>query len=72
MRQRGFVKNYNPEAGFGFIESAQGEELFVHHTGLCGVRCLEHGMEVEFEAREPGCATEVIDVSPRRTKAALA
>jgi len=70
MRQRGFVKSYDSEARFGFIESKEGEEFFVHHTGLCGVACLERGMEVEFEAREPGHATSVVQLSDQRANAA--
>jgi CspA family cold shock protein len=70
MRQRGFVKSYNLEGGFGFIESSQGEELFVHHTGLCGMRRLEHGMEVEFETREPSRATAVVQLPAQRANAA--
>jgi CspA family cold shock protein len=72
MRQRGFVKSYNVDAGFGFIESSQGEELFVHHTGLPTGLGLERGMEVEFEVSEPGRATLVVQVVTGRTNAASA
>jgi CspA family cold shock protein len=73
MRQRGFVKSYNVEAGFGFIESSQGEELFVHHTGLrTGLLCLERRMEVQFEVSEPGRATSVVPVVTGKTNAASA
>jgi CspA family cold shock protein len=73
MRQRGFVKSYDIEAGFGFIQSSQGEELFVHRTGLhAGLRCLERRMEVEFEVNEPGRATSVVPVVTERANAASA
>jgi CspA family cold shock protein len=73
MRQRGFVKSYDLDAGFGFIQSSQGEELFVHHAGLlAGLRGLERRMEVEFEVNEPGRATSVVPVVTGRTNAASA
>ena len=31
---RGKVKWYNENKGFGFIESEEGKEIFVHRTGL--------------------------------------
>lgn len=71
MRQRGYVKNYDPGARFGFIESTDGQEFFVHYTGLSGLCWLERGMEVEFEALEPGRATDVVKL-PVRVKVARA
>lgn len=70
MRQRGYVKSYDREARFGFIESTDGQEFFVHYTGLSGLCCLERGIEVEFAAREPGRATEVVELPVQRAKAA--
>jgi cold shock CspA family protein len=70
MRQRGFVKSYDPETGFGFLESMQGEEFFVHRTALSGGGWLECGMDVEFEASEPGRATTVVVLAIRRVQAA--
>jgi cold shock CspA family protein len=71
MRQRGYVKSYDWEARFGFIESTDGQEFFVHHTGLSGL-CLERGMKVEFETLEPGRATKVVELPVQRAKAARA
>jgi cold shock CspA family protein len=70
MRQRGFVKSYDRGARFGFIESTNGEEFFVHYTGLSRLRCLERGMEVEFDAREPGRAIEVVELPVQGARAA--
>lgn len=72
MRQRGYVKSYDRAARFGFIQSTDGQEIFVHHTGLCGLCCLERGMEVEFEVNEPGRATSVAPIAKRRARAARA
>jgi cold shock CspA family protein len=71
MRQRGYVKSYDWEARFGFIESTDGQEFFVHYTGLFGL-CLERGMEVEFETLEPGRAMEVVELRVQRAKATRA
>jgi cold shock CspA family protein len=72
MRQQGFVKSYDQVARFGFIESTNGEEFFVHHTELSGLCCLERGTEVEFETREPGRATEVVERPVQIARAARA
>jgi cold shock CspA family protein len=34
MRKRGIVKSYDPAAGIGFLENSDGEEFFVHRTGI--------------------------------------
>jgi CspA family cold shock protein len=70
MRKRGRVKSYSQEAGFGFIESAQGEEFFVHRTALRDAGWLESGREVEFESREPGRATQVVQLPIVKLRAA--
>ena len=32
--KKGIVKEYNPEKGFGFITGQDGEDYFVHVSGL--------------------------------------
>ena len=32
--KKGVVKEYNPEKGFGFITGQDGEDYFVHVSGL--------------------------------------
>ena len=32
--KKGVVKEYNPEKGFGFITDQDGEDYFVHESGL--------------------------------------
>lgn len=45
----GKVKWYDSEKGFGFIESDEGEDVFVHTTALpAGVTTLKNGARVEF------------------------
>merc|ERR1712232_12295 len=49
---KGTVKWFNTEKGFGFIE-ADGNEFFVHYTGIdgTGFRSLDEGEEVEFDTQ---------------------
>lgn len=49
--QRGRVKWFNAERGFGFIEQEDGPDVFVHYSAIQeeGFKSLEEGQEVEFE-----------------------
>jgi len=48
---KGTVKWFNNQKGFGFISDEDGNDVFVHYTGLAmdGFKSLEEGQEVEFE-----------------------
>lgn len=51
--QKGKVKWYNEVKGFGFIESDNGEDIFVHRTSLAGVKgILQPEQKVEFETKQ--------------------
>ena len=47
---QGTVKWFNGSKGFGFIERAEGEDVFVHYNAIVGdgYRNLEEGQRVEF------------------------
>jgi Cold shock proteins len=47
----GSVKWFNNQKGYGFISDEQGNDVFVHFSGLVmeGFKSLEEGQEVEFE-----------------------
>ena len=49
--QKGKVKWFNAEKGFGFIESENGTDVFVHFSAIAmdGYKTLEEGAEVEFD-----------------------
>lgn len=48
---KGQVKWFNDAKGYGFIEQADGDDVFVHFTAIQadGFKTLAEGQEVEFE-----------------------
>lgn len=51
---RGTVKWFNDAKGYGFITQTDGEDIFVHFSGIVGdgFRTLAEGESVEFELRD--------------------
>ena len=51
---KGTVKWFNNQKGYGFISDEQGNDVFVHYSGLNmeGFKSLEEGAAVEFEVVE--------------------
>ena len=49
--QQGTVKWFNAKKGYGFISDAEGNDVFVHYSGLNmdGFKSLDEGAEVEFD-----------------------
>ena len=54
MREKGVVKWFNNAKGYGFIQRASGEDVFVHFSAIdmTGYRSLDNGVEVEFEVKQ--------------------
>lgn len=48
---KGTVKWFNNQKGFGFISDDGGNDIFVHYTGLAmdGFKSLEEGQAVEYD-----------------------
>ncbi len=48
--EKGTVKWFNGEKGFGFISRANGEDVFVHYKAIVGegYRELKEGDQVQF------------------------
>ena len=53
VREKGVVKWFNAAKGYGFIQRASGEDVFVHFSAIqmSGYRTLDEGSEVEFEVK---------------------
>ena len=52
--QKGTVKWFNAQKGFGFIAAEDGTDVFVHFSAIAmdGFKTLDEGMEVQFEVVE--------------------
>ena len=62
---KGTVKWFNNQKGFGFISDEQGNDVFVHYTGLNmeGFKSLEAGAAVEFEVTDGAKGPQAVNVT---------
>lgn len=62
----GTVKWFNPEKGFGFIESENGEDVFVHFSAIQtqGYKSLQEGQRVQFDIEQSPKGPQAINVIP--------
>ncbi|EFS20334.1 conserved domain protein [Staphylococcus hominis subsp. hominis C80] len=62
----GTVKWFNAEKGFGFIEREDGDDVFVHFSGIAtdGYKTLEEGQKVEFDITEGQRGEQATNVVP--------
>jgi CspA family cold shock protein len=51
VMNKGTVKWFNNQKGYGFISDEAGNDVFVHYSGLLmdGFKSLDEGANVEFE-----------------------
>jgi len=63
---KGTVKWFNNSKGYGFIEQDNGDELFVHFSGIKGqgFRTLQEGQAVEFNIEQDAKGPRAVDVTP--------
>ena len=63
---KGTVKWFNNQKGYGFISDEQGNDVFVHYSGLNmdGFKSLEEGATVEFEVVEGAKGPQAVNVTP--------
>ena len=63
---RGTVKWFSDQKGFGFISREDGDDVFVHHSGILGegYRSLTEGQAVEFEVQETPKGLQAANVRP--------
>ncbi|KAB7705317.1 cold-shock protein [Bacillus aerolatus] len=64
--ERGKVKWFNSEKGFGFIEREDGEDVFVHFSAIQseGYKTLDEGQEVTFDVEDGQRGPQATNVSP--------
>lgn len=48
---KGTVKWFNNQKGYGFISDSEGNDVFVHYSGLNmdGFKSLDEGQKVEYD-----------------------
>lgn len=53
-REKGKVKWFNNNKGFGFIEQDNGQDVFVHYSSIGGdgYKTLAEGQTVEFDVSQ--------------------
>ena len=61
---KGTVKWFNNQKGYGFITDESGKDVFVHFSGLNmeGYKSLEEGIEVEYELTEGAKGPQAVNV----------
>lgn len=64
-REKGTVKWFNNNKGYGFIQRDSGEDVFVHFRAIRGdgYRSLEQGQRVEFSVKDGQKGLQAEDVS---------
>lgn len=65
-REQGTVKWFNASKGYGFIQRAAGEDVFVHFSAIQGdgYRNLQEGATVEFEVVKGPKGLQAANVVP--------
>lgn len=62
---KGIVRRFNNQRGFGFISDSEGNDVFVHYTGINGegFKSLEEGQEVEFDVVQGEKGPQAVNVT---------
>ena len=62
---KGVVRRFNNQRGFGFISDSDGNDVFVHYTGINGegFKSLEEGQEVEFDVVQGEKGPQAVNVT---------
>ncbi len=65
MPEQGVVKWFNESKGYGFIQQASGEDVFVHFSAIQGdgYRTLAEGAAVEFDVEQGPKGLRAVNVT---------
>ena len=62
---KGTVKWFKNQKGYGFISDEQGNDVFVHYSGLNmdGFKSLDEGASVEFDVVDGAKGPQAVNVT---------
>ena len=62
----GKVKWFNDAKGYGFIETTEGKDIFVHYSAIVkeGFKTLAEGQDVTFDIVEGNKGPQAANVAP--------
>lgn len=62
---KGTVKWFNSQKGFGFISDEQGNDVFVHYSGLAmdGFKSIDEGQAVTFDVTKGARGMQAVNVN---------
>ena len=62
---KGTVKWFNNQKGYGFISDSEGNDVFVHYSGLNmdGFKSLDEGQKVEYDVIQGAKGPQAVNVT---------
>jgi len=66
---KGYVKSYSEKKGYGFINTEEHGDVFVHKSGVkdFGYFGLQKGDPVSFEIKETSRGKQAVNVEPDKS-----